>query len=90
MLERGLEKVLIVVRQQLVDLVLFVVAFTALLVDEDRDSQGQTDDGHHVTQQFPAFEIHDQCLSDRESLMLNSSLADRGRVCCGREGQSEL
>ena len=58
MVERDLQEVLIVVRQELIDLFLLVVALPLLLVDEDEDRERQADRRHDVAQEFPRADVH--------------------------------
>jgi hypothetical protein len=50
---------LIVVGKKLVDLFLFVLALSALLINENENGQRQTDDRDHIAQELPRFESHD-------------------------------
>src|SRR5688572_6747264 len=56
--ERDLEEILVIVRQELVDLFLLVLALLALLEKEHADRERQADDGHDVAHQLPGLERH--------------------------------
>src|SRR5688572_10141786 len=60
MAERHLQEVLIVVRQELVDLFLLVVALLLLLIDEHEDRERQADRRHDVAQELPRVDVHSQ------------------------------
>jgi hypothetical protein len=51
--EGELQKLPVLVRQPLEDLLLLVLTFAPLFVDEDQNGHRQADDGHDVTQDLP-------------------------------------
>ncbi len=53
MFEGGLEELLVVVGEELVDFFFLVFEVAASFVEEDEDGEGEAEDGDDVAEEFP-------------------------------------